>query len=220
MNKYLIVSHERSGTHLCINTLALNLGFPIHNFNVTDKESMMQGGGIYKSHHDFESLEKIYPNFRDDFKVIYVVRRCFDVMVSSFFYHKTNGDNPAFPHHDSISKWLRDHPSDYSYDKPYSSHRHYNMVDRWCSHVEGWSNKESVLTVRYEDLMGDFSTTLYTIGKFIDRNPLACIKPDIKNHFSVSPRKGVVGDYINHLSEEDRYYIYSVIGNYNEKFFE
>jgi len=189
----LVVSHERSGTHLTLNSFGENqcANLPIDTKEVVDnflKE--YQGNRILKSHHQSYFFEDyVY----DKYNVVYVKRDPLDVMTSMFFYHKTN--KTAFPQHNTIEEFVFGGP--YNPDK-YSLDKSNHFLERWSKHVKSFEGKK-VTVVTYEEIVNDYDS-------FKDRmnnKGITCIenKPILGIGQSVNPRKGIIGDYKNHMSE-------------------
>lgn len=150
--------------------------------------------------------------FRDanppDAPVIYVLRDVRDVMVSQFMYEY------GFRGRDPIQA---EHPD---------PHLLLSFIDeqapRWREHVTSWLMEPSVyevLTVRYEELKGDFASTLQRVEGFLGIPPVEDISEIQRryldefngkdNHQAVFDgnnsrfyRKGVVGDWKNYFNPD------------------
>ena len=109
MKKIIVVTHERSGTHLVINTINFEnngnfiplgklpkcpVGEKYSLYNYMDKVNVDLENGIggneiiVKSHHQIEFFEDL-PKLFEEYKVIYVMRDIKDVLVS--YYKFLNG---------------------------------------------------------------------------------------------------------------------------------
>jgi hypothetical protein len=99
----IVASHERSGTHFLINTLALNFGFAakhidsditsgadfyIRSHFQTYLECLRHAGSgrIIKEHHHLAFFEGMLDRLRENFVVFYVYRNPADVMCSLWRY--------------------------------------------------------------------------------------------------------------------------------------
>ena len=107
LKKAIVVSHERSGTHFLLNTLAANFGYkacPLWNLddetglNVFDPSAVQQAllddfapgkANLVKSHHPVECFQPILPALLARFWILYIYRDPRDVMVS-FCEHLRN----------------------------------------------------------------------------------------------------------------------------------
>lgn len=98
--KVLVISHERSGTHFLMNSLAANFGYISNPFMNIDSSlginfhsSVAFGdllgnfqnrsiANIFKSHHDMEFYRDFFFKNPMGFKIIYIYRDVYEVMVS------------------------------------------------------------------------------------------------------------------------------------------
>lgn len=210
----LVVSHERSGTHLMLNSLGENncVNVPIGNNKLINKFlKEYQGEQILKSHHPSYYFDDFV---FDKYNVVYVSRNPLDVMTSMFFYHKSN--MKAFPQHNSIEEFVFSSPytnDDYSNEKP----KHY--LERWVNHIKSYKEK-NVIWVTYEEIVSDFPLVkkrMNDLNIFCeDTKPVFPYIRDVNGRFIrqgkgqyVSPRKGIIGDHVNHMSPQ-------LIGRINE----
>lgn len=219
-----VVSHERSGTHFTIDSIARNFeGYEsLHNVGeffgpYPDSERHLAETraalaefhtwtGLVKTHADHDLFTKAFPQA----PVIYVVRDPRDVMVS--WWHYLNNPtyykyNPAVPFQGSlgIGEFLR-RPCTPFLAYSYSVVGGFaNAVDRWCDHVKGWTRPSGkVLVIRYEDLSRSFDSALDHIAGFLGQRPLRTrTKPTISDGSGHLTRRGVPGDWQNWLVPDD-----------------
>lgn len=169
-----VISHERSGTHLCINTIVKTAGAPVDLYNVGEWFGPYDNPGrfehidrfrddcfdrtsfdLVKSHCDYGLYKSAYP-YSDH--VIYVIRHPFGVLNSWWRYLQQEEfyvNNPRVPRFGfrSISEFLRA-PCNGFIRWSYSLRGdHDNVVERWANHVAGWWNKHD--TVSYESLVAE-----------------------------------------------------------------
>ena len=74
-----------------------------------------------------------------------------------------------------------------------------NFIERHLNHLESYKGKD-VINVSYEEIINDYSSYVKKMNKAgIAVTPT---KPSLHWGVTVCPRKGIIGDYINHMSEE------------------
>ena len=192
--KIIVVSHERSGTHLTLNSMG---EFNCVNVPESSKEEVndflynYKGDNILKSHHQSYF-------FNDDifekFKVIYISRNTLDTLTSMYFYYKNNPH--AFPTFKDIDEFVfsdRTDVSNYCYKKSK------NFIERHLNHLESYKGKD-VINVSYEEIINDYSSYVKKMNEA--GITVTSTKPSLHWGVTVCPRKGIIGDYINHMSEE------------------
>ena len=198
--KILVVSHERSGTHFVMNSLALNLGYVANPWVNMDWElgvnfhssfafetllSHFSGqwiANIFKSHHEFGFYADWIHKFKNEFKIIYMVRDVAPVLRSYQRFLQTTdwfeGPKISLP-----SEFIRAQPVggltrfQYRYAE--------TMTHRWCNHVQGWLEggpslgTNCFMPVLYSSLNDDFNSTMQELANFVGV-PLAQqpIRPD------------------------------------------
>lgn len=218
----LIISHERSGTHFLINTIGLN--YPRfregwadvtqnqHESVVAQYFCQKRENIIIKSHHQFYSFRECWNSVKKSNHCFYVVRDGKDVLVS-WYYHCIK---MRFVKKDlTFSQFIRSklpEMREYWYDRKTSK----NMIERWKTHVESWIDKD-INIIRYRDLLLDFENTLLKIAFTLYEVPQSQIKPELKVHHSINPRKGSTGDWQNHFTEDDLKLYYDITGDLNKK---
>jgi hypothetical protein len=223
---FYVVSHERSGTHFLINTLLNNavlhpeyhdssewLGpyasgqnsqFSHIDFLRANWDQITGDCSIIKIHSDRDLFDFRYPKA----KVAYVLRDPRDTLVSFCLYLK---DPPNKTFH-----WLADHQYSSMSDflrRPLSSYLRWcysrggtsdNVAERWAAHVKGWLATDDTVVVRYEELKTDYRRVLGRLSAFLNLELLPALSPvGLHEGFSVAPRRGVIGDWRNHLTADD-----------------
>jgi hypothetical protein len=91
-------------------------------------------------------------------------------------------------------------PPDYAFDKAFSYYKNTSMLERWCKHVKPYLEDERFYKVKYEDLNLKFEETCSQLSQFFNNTPTSLQRPSLHST-SVSPRKGIVGDWKNYFSE-------------------
>jgi hypothetical protein len=214
--KVLVISHERSGTHFLMNSLAANFGYiasPFINLDWSlgvnyfsavafqDLFSKFQSysiANLFKSHHSLDFYRDFLPDNTFGFKVIYIYRDIYEVAVS---YHEHLKGLPWHegPHQSSLSEFLRQVPAGamtrYQYRQVHS------MVDRWVQHVESalecqsLFNPSDFLMIDYRDLNTRFEETVNRIASKLGLSPTVSV-------FCRPPRDQAVVPPILKLSEQ------------------
>ncbi len=173
----LVVSHERSGTHFLMNTLALNFGYQPYvdlderpGFDPHSTPQLLNfllgtawpPRTVLKSHHQAEVLLPVLPWLADLYRVFYVVRDPRDALLSlwRFVASSPAGEGPCTA---TVGDFLRAAPAGRLLR--YQRRAAATMVERWRLHVEGWSDAADRLggrlhVVRYDDLDQTFAPTV------------------------------------------------------------
>ncbi len=193
MPKVLIVSHERSGTHFMMNSLALNFGYVSNPWVNLDYElgvnfhsaiafeslmSHFKGqwvANLFKTHHEFGFFADWILKFKDEFKIIYMVREASAVLRS---YQRFLQSTPWYegPKLAVASEFIRAHPVGSLTRLQYQYAQ--TMTHRWCNHVQGWLKggqllgNQRFMPVLYSELDETFEDTMRQISMFLQL-PLA-----------------------------------------------
>ncbi len=223
---FYVVSHERSGTHLTINTLFRNAYVQPRLLYVGDwlgpydrpntRFAHLEGfrakwpatsraGGIIKTHADVMLFREKYPKA----KVVYVLRDPRDTLVS--FFHYLNSDelhhsNPGLPNQRSanFAEFLRRPPSDYLLYGFSNEPSFSNVAGRWASHVAGWLAQPGVCVVTYEQLRANFRRCVLRICFAVGLWPrLSQRAVGLHDAPSVLPRSGHSGGWREVFSRAD-----------------
>lgn len=212
----IIITHERSGTHLMINCINYqNKGqFYTIGYNPksetkkdyiheTYKDIMSNAylpDSVSKSHHQVEFAEDYLDFIFSKYKVIYVKRDIKDVLCS-YYKFILKPDNKNFP---SFEEWIFSKPDDIGrkFLLPYAPDPHVliepeNYIHRWFLHVNGWLKHENnMLVVNYEDMLIDYSAQKQKIENYIGKKIVDKI-PNVhdKSLPNFGPVKGLVGSH-------------------------
>jgi hypothetical protein len=224
----IVITHERSGTHLLINLINydkngdfLTIGYmnPTEKFildnykHQTYKDIIVNTyleNSVSKSHHQVEFILPYMDFLFDKYNVIYLKRDIKDVLVS---YHRfLNADNelnpiPNFP---TLKEWIFSNPKEIGYKffadypDPHVIIEPNNYIERWKLHTEGWLKyKDNILVLNYEDLLSDFNNQKLIIENYIGKKIGNSI-PDIncKKLPNFNPGKGISGGFVNFMNDE------------------
>lgn len=193
--KIIVVSHERSGTHLTLNSLNENncVNVPTNDRNTVNEFLIdYKGNRILKSHHSAEWFDDwVF----DSYNVVYVKRNLFDTLNSMYFYCKRHPS--LFGNFDTIDNFVWKTP-DPSKDV-YSFNNQSSFIDRILNHRLSFENKK-VIEVNYEIIVNDYNSFRNIMNSH--NIPSKDRKPKMGEGQYVSPRKGIVGDYKNNMSPE------------------
>lgn len=215
----IVASHERSGTHFLINTLALNFDFaPRHvdsdissgaDFYIrssfqTFLECLRHAGSgrIIKEHHHLAFFDGLLDRLRENFVVFYMYRNPADLMCSHWHYvRNTERQGPvtatpgAFMRAAPCGGMLR-----------YQMEQQATVLDRWRSHVDAWTTlgaeQAGAIPVAYEELSLDFEAT---VARLAARLGLPCPRPVRPSaaHGVVLAGPGKVGGFRDLLGADD-----------------
>jgi hypothetical protein len=190
LQKIMIVSHERSGTHFLMNTIAQNFGyvstdwidmdmnFPLNYYNPDSINEFFEAledkpiATIFKSHHQVDFFLPFLSDMLKNFFIFYVYRDGKDVM-ESFSTHLNDFNKHWFagPTSEDGRELAKMAPCGGM--MRYQWYQHDTVWDRWQAHVDGWLNrvplslKNRVITIRFEELNEQFDSTVRFIANRI-----------------------------------------------------
>lgn len=230
----IVITHERSGTHLLINCINydikgnfLTIGYTNNKneFNlksykhITYRDIMSSAyipNSVNKSHHQIEFMNDYLDFLFSKYKVIYVKRDVKDVLNSYYKFIPTPEQLLSFP---KFEEWIFCKPDDIGrkFLQSYAPDPHIivepeNYVHRWLLHTNGWlKHKDNMLVVNYEDMLVDYSTQKQIIEDYIGKK-IADKIPDVhdKSFPNFGPVKGIIGGHKQIMSEN----IIDKINNY------
>ena len=193
----MVVSHERSGTHFMMNTLAACFGYVSnpwldldrHRFNINYyhaqslqtlllKVAGLRSANLLKSHHEFSFFSEIMPALAGALDIVYIYRHPADVMTSFWrFLHTWNWMEG--PQTDSALDFATAAPMGQS--MRFQFRQYDTMLDRWANHVQHWVETSvrapNVYAVKYEDLAQRYDDTVKSLGMALGVAPRQIVRP-------------------------------------------
>ncbi len=231
--KIAVISHERSGTHFLMNTLALNFGFisnPWWNFdfeiglNFHSSEALhsyfrqaenIPVLNILKSHHQIDFFIDFIDYFLEQFNVFYIYRDPRDALVSNWKLINKLPWNEG-PKTKTAMEFIKSEPSGGMLR--YQKKQEPTMMHRWETHVTGWLDfanskaGEKLIVISYEDLNLRFQDSLNKIARRLDLKNNDFVIP-AKNYNVVGTGQGFVNGHKNYLNESDNECFFTSIEN-------
>jgi len=232
MKNILVVTHERSGTHLTINIInhknkgdyipigklpkyeTHNLETYIKYVNFGVKYELYNPNIIFKSHHQVQFFEHDIDQLFDKFKIVYVKRDILDMLISYYNFLNGNGfdeNNKSIPikNFPKFKDWIFMKPCEvgYKYFEKYPDPHIYiepdDYIDRYLMHHQDWSKyKDEILTINYEDILNKFDETKEKLENYL--NIKVGIIPNLndKSFPNYAPNKGIIGSHIEFMDYE------------------
>ena len=193
----MVVSHERSGTHFMMNTVAACFGYVSapwldidrHQFNINyfhspslqqliRKLADLRAANMLKSHHEFAFFADIVPSFDGMLDIIYIYRNPADVM-TSFWRFLHSWPWVEGPKSDSAADFATAPPMGQL--MRYQFRQYDTMLDRWANHVQHWlqasANSARIHVVKYEDLADGYEDTVRRLGETLGYEPRQIVRP-------------------------------------------
>jgi hypothetical protein len=187
----MISSHERSGTHFLINSIALNSEFtnnplihfdsnflgPIVNFynakgvrNFFHVLAERKCSSIIKNHFASEFFVDGKDNnfISENLNAIYIARDPFHALASycRFIYLQNAKEGPKI---DNLKQFIKSEPR-WGMTR-YQDRQHPNIAERWANHVLGWHKlslkHKNVCFVTYRDLHENYVETIGNVFEFL-----------------------------------------------------
>jgi hypothetical protein len=203
MKSFLIIGHRRSGNHFLWHLLKSNFGTdifsPSKKFQFTYHRPIKSANpeALMKSKH-----------------CIHLMRDCRDVLVSSWYYWRKGkesnyGVRKIFEN-STFSQYLHGELPVDNKGTLFS-----NPIKHWLEYTE-WV--DVLFTVKFEDLKIELEKTMKDIGDYFN---LLLINSEVKtvnNLVGHATRKGIIGDWKNHFTDEDLDYFWERAGETMETF--
>lgn len=223
----LVVSHERSGTHFLMNTLALNFGYLPYTdlderpgFDPWSTPQLLEfllgtawsPQTLLKSHHPVE-LFPVLPRLAEIYEMFYVVRDPRDALLS--FRRFIAGSEPGTgPVTETAGEFLRAAPT--GRIARYQRQEVASLVDRWRLHVDGWMAAADRLggrltVVRYDDLDERFAATVERLAAVLGQPVPEPRRPSLTDRV-IQPGTGGSGKHRAILTEADQGFVKAVAG--------
>jgi hypothetical protein len=223
MRDALVITCERSGTHLMIDTLRdsfgmayksassdidykkINLAIP-ENMKKAIEEALACGHGnqVLKSHHPFCFFEPIWDWLKERLDVYYVVRDGRAVMASQWNHYRLFDVDDLGPVTFNVGDFMRADPAGTPMTRYHGSPPPANMVQRWADHILSWDMwvRPYVTYLRYED---DHRFTLESMAETTDIKPRTDKKPLVGG---VTPWRGKTDTWKEFFTPEDEDYFW------------
>ena len=225
--KVAVFSHERSGTHFLMNSIAQNFSYRSHpwwnfdqNLNLNFRkpaeirtyfEDLEDQAilNILKSHHAVEFVAPVLEYLSAHFHLFYIYRDPRDVMLS---FRKLVDHLEWYqgPDCSSIGNFIRSAPEGAMLR--YQQQSAPNLLRRWANHVDGWLDfieahpHLPILPIAYEDLNLRFEATMQKVARFLNQ-PCTDIQRPSPYYKVILAGAGKVGNYKKELNEVDQQYI-------------
>lgn len=225
MTDVLVVSCERSGTHLMIDTLkdSFGLSYKSASSDIDDmkrnlalpdkmKEAIevcledSKGNKILKSHHPFCFFEPIWDWITERMTVFYVSRDGRAVMASQWNHFRVMDVGNLGPVTFSVGQFMRASPDGTLATRYHGDMYPANMLARWMFHIVSWRDGHKANYLSYED---DHMTTLQTMGAALGRKPRTDKKPLVGG---VTPWRGKKDTWKESFTGDDLEYFWSNAG--------
>jgi hypothetical protein len=231
--KILVISHERSGTHFLMNTLALNFGYiskPWINIDYELGLNLYSANillsffrqmhekpilNIVKTHHQAGFYIDFIDYLTDQFHVFYIYRDPRDVMLS--FWKMISGLSwDEGPKVSSVGEFMRAAPrgGNLRYQKMQTE----TMLSWWQAHVEGWADVaeihagQKIMMLSFESLNLDFDGTVKNIGNRIG-HPVATPVCPSKEVNVVRAGPGKTGGHRDFFTQSDHDFVLDSVGS-------
>jgi hypothetical protein len=218
----MVISHERSGTHFLMNSIAKGYGYvaapwidldyhriPINFYSQQNLEELLghlsrnRIANLIKSHHAVEFLEALLDTVLERTRIFYIHRDPVSVMVSfrRFVNHWRWREGPR-----------RDNAVSFAGAEPeghlmrYQMYQRRNMLHRWAAHVDGWvgaaAQRPHVRVVRYDQLRDNYAATLTGLGDLLESRPRDLTPPP--------PDVNVIARQVGEMSTDERDSLHSL----------
>ncbi len=210
INKAIVIcSHERSGTHFLMNSIAYNSNYSVEPFINFDYLPLGDIVNFHKPDNVHNFIEKISYVEKDNIKYglsslikshhpAYIFKNCFNSDDIIFFYIHRNPIDTLLSYWNFINHWdwhegpKEKNPINFVKSIPEGQMQRYqkksydSIFVRWANHVSEWveiSKKyKNIYLVKYHDLDNDFDRTMNDILNFVGLSCEKIIRPQKKNY--------------------------------------
>ena len=209
INKVIVVcSHERSGTHFLMNSIALNSHYSVEpfvdfdymnlgdviNFHKSDhvsnfikkiafikkKDTRYGLSSLIKSHHPAYIFKNLFNS--DDVIFYYIYRNPIDTLIS-YWKFINHWDWHEGPKETNLIKFVKSPPEGQM--QRYQKKSYHNIFARWANHVSEWvecsSKFKNIYLVKYENLNNEFEETMKNVLKSIETHNVKINRPPKEN---------------------------------------
>ena len=224
MRDCLVITCERSGTHLMIDTLCdsfgmtykeatsdvdymkINLAIP-ENMKKAIEESLATGhrNKILKSHHPFCFFEPIWSWLMDTLDIYYVSRDGRAVMASQWNHFRVFGVDDLGPVAFNVGDFMRANGIGTPVTRYHGSPPPGNMVQRWADHITSYMSPRipGICYLQYE---ADHERTLEKMSLVTDNKPRTDKKPLVGG---VTPWRGKTDTWKEFFTEDDERFFWN-----------
>lgn len=228
--KILVISHERSGTHFLINTIAQCFDYVPQQIDIdgsqgidwSDAQAVRQWVGqfkgrfvanIFKSHHAAPILSSLLPEIMDEFIIFYIRRDGRDVMTSFWTY--LNKLKPGWgPQTKTVGAFMRANAMGGIAQYQAPSHS-LTMLERWAEHIGGWAKESTTVHhFSYEELHLKFDATVDRVAEILEQPSIARSRPSLDAPSSL-PWRGEIGTWREFFTSDDEKYFDEVAKQVN-----
>ena len=209
----IVCSHERSGTHFLMNSIACNSNYTVEpylnfdysqlgciiNFHKTDnvsnfikkisnleKKGVKYGlSSIIKSHHPAYIFHKLFNN--EDIIFYYVYRHPSETLMS-YWKFINHWDWHEGPKENTPFNFIKSVPEGQM--QRYQKKSYKSVFSRWANHVSEWlesSNKfKNIHLIQYEDLNNNYYNTMEKVLNIAGLSKEKIIRPPKENYIKTN----------------------------------
>lgn len=200
MKQFLIIGHRRSGNHFLWHLLKSNFGTDI--FSPSKKFQFTYHRPLKDSNPEALMKSK---------NCIYLVRDCRDTLVSSWYYWRA-GKESGYGVKEIFEKLTF---SQYLHGNiPEKGSLFSDPIKHWLDYIE-WTN--ILFTVKFEDLKMNLEKTIKDISDYFKLPLIVNEVRTVDNLVGHATRKGIIGDWKNHFTDEDLDYFWKRAGKSMEQ---
>jgi len=216
--KVLVISHERSGTHFLINTIAECFGYSSMQIDLDSTQGfdwrnpevahawLQQFKGrfipnIFKSHHACPLLVPALTGLHDEFEIFYIRRDGRDVM-TSFWVYLNRLAHGWGPQTRTVGEFMKTIASG-GITQYQATPDEISMLQRWSVHVSGWTNTDlPVHQISYESLHTRFDELLAQLSGIFGHPACSATRPTLESPSSL-PWRGNIGTWKEFFTKDD-----------------
>lgn len=225
--KIIVISHERSGTHFLMNTIADNFdyeSYPALDFDIGGSMNLYHSAQIAmhfsnfrgrvekriaKSHLHICFFSQLIESLAEEYKIFYVYRDPRDVLLSYWRFISRVPWNEG-PYKATIGEFIRATPTGGMLR--FQDGQPETIYERWQAHMRGYlveapqKIRSKINFVSYEDLNKNFDQTVTHIGDILEVEAAGFKRPEFDQRV-VFPSEDGPGKSRHLLSDDDNAYI-------------